>query len=104
MSKIEEVFECLYDAVILKEVDSQEEISSGGIIVPDLGKEKTIHAEVIAVGPGKYTISGVRIPNTLVPGQFVLLPQVGFTKLQHDGEEFLIGPENNVSCIYKPKK
>ena len=87
--------EALFDAVIVKPYES-EETTYGNIIVPDLGKEKNELGEVVAVGPGKPTISGEFIPTVLKVGDKVVLPTMGFTKLPYDGEEYYVGPENQV--------
>tara|TARA_R100000734_G_C3312070_1_gene103010 strand:- start:326 stop:697 length:372 start_codon:yes stop_codon:yes gene_type:complete len=87
--------EALFDAVIVKPIEA-EESTYGSIIVPDLGKEKNETGTVIAVGPGKYTISGEFIKTQLKEGDKVILPTMGFTKLPYNGEEFYVGPENQV--------
>ena len=87
--------EALFDAVIVKPIES-EESTYGSIIVPDLGKEKNETGTVIAVGPGKHTISGEFISTQLQIGDKVILPTMGFTKLPFDGEEYYVGPENQV--------
>ena len=94
--------EALFDAVIVKPYES-EETTYGNIIVPDLGKEKNEFGEVVAVGPGKPTISGEFIPTLLKVGDKVVLPTMGFTKLPYDGEEYYVGPENQVLAkVNKP--
>ena len=87
--------EALFDAVIVKPIEA-EESTYGSIIVPDLGKEKNETGTVIAVGPGKYTITGEFVKTQLKEGDKVILPTMGFTKLPYDGEEFYVGPENQV--------
>ena len=87
--------EALFDAVIVKPFES-EETTYGNIIVPDLGKEKNEFGEVVAVGPGKPTITGEIIPTTVKIGDKVVLPTMGFTKLPYDGEEYYVGPENQI--------
>ena len=89
--------EALFDAVIVKPL-SQEEQSYGNIIVPDMGKEKNEKATVVAVGPGKHTLTGDFIPTSIQIGDVVILPTMGFTKFEFEGEEFWIGPENGVLC------
>ena len=94
--------EALFDAVIVKPYES-EETTYGNIIVSDLGKEKNEFGEVVAVGPGKPTISGEFIPTVLKVGDKVVLPTMGFTKLPYDGEEYYVGPENQVLAkVNKP--
>jgi len=87
--------EALYDAVIVKPIES-EESTYGNIIVPDLGNEKNEIGEVIAIGPGKPTIAGEFINTILKVGDKVILPTMGFTKLPFNGEEYYVGPENQV--------
>jgi co-chaperonin GroES (HSP10) len=87
--------EAIYNAVIVKPIET-EETSYGGIIVPDLGNEKNKLAEVVAVGKGYYSVTGVWIETILSVGDTVVLPTMGFSKLEHEGEEYWIGPENQV--------
>jgi chaperonin GroES len=87
--------EALFDAVIVKPIEN-EETTYGNIIVPDLGSEKNEIGEVIAVGPGKPTITGQFISTILQVGDKVVLPTMGFTKLPYDGEEYYVGPENQI--------
>jgi chaperonin GroES len=87
--------EALYNAVIVKPIEA-EETSYGGIIVPDLGNEKNKLAEVVAVGKGYYSVTGVWIETVLSVGDTVVLPTMGFSKLEFEGDEYWIGPENQV--------
>lgn len=86
--------EALYGAIITKPVEV-EETSYGSIIVPDLGNDTNKTAEVVAVGPGHY-VMGQYIPTTIQVGDLVVLPTMGFTKFELDGEEYWIGKENEV--------
>ena len=92
--------EALFDAVIVKPIE-EDETTYGNIIVPDIGKETNQLGEVITVGPGKYTISGELLPTQLQPGDKVVLPTMGFTKLPYNGEEYYVGPENQVLAKIK---
>jgi chaperonin GroES len=87
--------EALYNAVIVKPFEA-EETTHGNIIVPDLGNEKNKLGTVVAVGDGYYSITGAWIDTVLEIGNIVVLPTMGFTKLEHEGEEYWIGPENQV--------
>jgi co-chaperonin GroES (HSP10) len=53
MSKLE----ALFDAVIVKPIET-EETMYGSIVIPDAGKDRNEHGTVIAVGPGTYTVTG----------------------------------------------
>ena len=92
--------EALFNAVIVKPIEAEEE-KYGSIVVPDMGKDKNERGEVIAVGPGQHTISGTFIETSTKVGDVVVLPTQGFTKLEHKGEEYYIGPENQVLAKVK---
>ena len=87
--------EALFNAIIVKPVEA-EETSYGGIIVPDLGNEKNKTGKVVSVGPGHYSVTGNWMETTLQEGDVVVLPTMGFTKFEHEGEEYWIGRENDV--------
>ena len=87
--------EALFDAVIVKPRETTE-TTYGNIIVPDLGKEKNEMGTVVAIGPGKPTITGEFIPTNLKVGDEVILPTMGFTKLPYDGVDYYVGPENQI--------
>jgi co-chaperonin GroES (HSP10) len=61
-----------------------------------LGNEKNKLAEVVAVGEGYFSVTGVWMKTVLSVGDIVVLPTMGFSKLEHEGEEYWIGPENQV--------
>ena len=92
--------EALFDVVIVKPQES-EETTFGNIIVPDLGKEKNETATVVAVGPGKYSVTGNFISTTVKVGDRVVLPTMGFTKFPFDNEEYYVGPENQILARIK---
>jgi chaperonin GroES len=87
--------EALFDAVIVRPIEIEEN-TYGNIIVPDLGKDKNEKGTVVAVGPGKPTVTGDFIKTLIKIGDVVILPTMGFTKLEYEGEEFYIGPENSI--------
>jgi len=87
--------EALFNAVIVKPIES-EETTVGNIIVPDLGKEKNESGLVISIGPGQSTITGEFVATILKVGDKVILPTQGFTKLPYNGEDYYVGPENQI--------
>jgi len=92
--------EALFDAVIVKPVENEEQ-KFGNIVVPDLGKDKNEKGEVIAVGPGKPTLMGSFIETQVKVGDIVILPTMGFTKLEYNGDDYFIGPENQILAKVK---
>ena len=87
--------EALFDAVIVKPVE-EEETMYGSIVVPDAGKDRNERGTVVAVGPGKHTVTGEFLKTETQVGEIVILPTMGFTKLEHKGEEYFIGPESQI--------
>ena len=85
----------LYNAVIVKPIEAEEE-TYGNIIVPDMGKDTNTFGEVVSVGDGNFSFSGDKIPTQLKVGDRVVLPTQGFTKLPYNGEDYYVGPENQI--------
>tara|TARA_R110000796_G_scaffold173606_1_gene290567 strand:+ start:673 stop:1053 length:381 start_codon:yes stop_codon:yes gene_type:complete len=92
--------EALFNAVIVKPLEI-EETKYGSIVVPDIGKDRNEHGTIVAIGPGQHTISGTFIPTISNIGDIVVLPTQGFTKLEHDGEDYYVGPENQILAKVK---
>jgi chaperonin GroES len=88
----------LFNAVIVKQIE-QDESTYGTIVVPDMGKEKNLRGEVVAVGPGYHSAMGNFIETTVKVGDEVLLPSMGATKVDYDGEEYLMIEENKILGI-----
>tara|TARA_R100001509_G_scaffold154207_1_gene115635 strand:- start:527 stop:817 length:291 start_codon:yes stop_codon:yes gene_type:complete len=88
----------LFNAVIVKQIE-QDESTYGSIVVPDMGKEKNLRGEVMSVGPGYYSAMGNFIETTVKVGDEVLLPSMGATKIDYDGEEYLMIEENKILGI-----
>lgn len=89
------MIEAIYNAVVVKPLDI-EETQYGSIIVPDLGKETNKTAEVVGIGPGHYSSTGTLIPTQLKEGDVVVLPTMGFTRFEFEGEEYFVGKENEI--------
>ena len=88
----------LFNAVIVKQIE-QDESTYGNIVVPDMGKDKNLRGEVISVGPGYYSAMGNFIETVVKEGDEVLLPSMGATKMDYDGEEYLMIEENKILGI-----
>ena len=68
------------------------------------GNEKNKIGEVVDVGEGHYSATGAWIPTTCKKGDLVVLPTQGFTKFEFKGEEYFIGPENQVLAVISEEK
>lgn len=87
----------LADRVVVK-VLTQEEVTSGGIVLPDTAKEKPQEGEVVAVGPGKYE-DGKLVPMTVKVGEKVIFSKYGGTEVKVDGVEYLILRESDILAV-----
>ena len=85
----------LDDRIVVKPI-KREEMTKGGIILPDTDKEKPQEGEVIAVGPGKLTEDGNRIEMDLKKGDKVMYAKFSGTEINLDDEELLIMREGDV--------
>jgi chaperonin GroES len=85
----------LNDRVLVKRL-KEEEVTKGGIIIPDSAKEKPAEGEVMAVGAGKLDDKGVRAPMEVKVGNKVLFSKYGGTEVKIDGESYLIMREDDI--------
>jgi len=88
----------LHDRVIVKRVE-EEETTKGGIIIPDTAKEKPVEGKIVAVGDGKVTDDGKKIPLEVKAGDKVLFGKYAGTEIQIEGEENLIMREDDIIAI-----
>lgn len=88
----------LYDRVIVKPIEA-EELSAGGIVIPDNAKEKPTKGEVVAVGEGKALDNGsLRAPKVKV-GDKVIYGQYAGSTYKAEGTEYKIVKEDDILAI-----
>jgi len=85
----------LDDRVVLKVLDA-EEMSSGGILLPDTAKEKPQRGKVTAVGEGKLTKDGKRHKLDVKTGDVVLFGKYAGSDVKVDGQDFKILREGEI--------
>ena len=85
----------LGDRVLVRPLE-QEEVSKGGIIIPDSAKEKPQEGKVVAVGTGKLDDDGKKIPFNVKKGDTVLMPKYGGTEVKIDDVEYQIVREDDI--------
>ncbi|MCP4900780.1 MAG: co-chaperone GroES [bacterium] len=88
----------LYDRVLLKRVEAEEQIR-GGIIIPDTAKEKPQEAEIISVGDGKFDEAGKRVPMTVKAGDRVLIGKYTGQDIKVDDDDYTIVREDEILAI-----
>ena len=90
--------QAVFNSIIVKPQD-EEEITYGSIVVPDLGKERGLRGTIVSVGEGYHSATGTFVKTTLKEGQKVILPAMGATKIEHEGQEYWSCPENQVLAV-----
>ena len=93
----------LGDRVVVKPIEGEER-TKGGIILPDTAKEKPQEGKVLAIGPGKMTEDGKRMPMDVKVGDIVLYVKYGGTEVKIEGEELMILSENDILAKKASKK
>jgi chaperonin GroES len=88
----------LADRVIIKPAVAEER-TKGGIILPDTAKEKPVVGEIVAVGPGKVSDDGKKVPMEVKVGDKVLYGKYSGTEVTYEGEEYLIMREADIFAI-----
>jgi chaperonin GroES len=87
--------EPLGDRLVVKPI-AKEEVTKSGIVLPDTAKEKPQEGEVLAVGPGRMTDDGQRIPLDVKVGDIVIYAKYGGSEIKIDNEELIILREADV--------
>lgn len=85
----------LGDRIVVRPI-RKEEVTKGGIVLPDTAKEKPQEGEVIAVGPGKLTDDGKRLEMEVKEGDKVVYAKYAGTEIKIDEEELLILRESDI--------
>jgi chaperonin GroES len=91
MAKIEP----LGDRIVIKPTP-KEEVSKGGIFLPDTAKEKPQEGKIVAVGPGRLTEDGNHIAMEVKKGDKVIYSKYAGTEFKLDEEELVIMREGDI--------
>jgi chaperonin GroES len=85
----------LDDRVVVQPLEA-EEMTAGGIVLPDAAKEKPQRGKVLAVGPGKLLDSGKRGELSVAVGDEVVYGRYGGSEIEVDGDEIKILRESDI--------
>ena len=88
----------LHDRILVRPAEA-EEITKGGIIIPDTAKEKPQQGEIIAVGKGKIADDGKLVAMELKIGDTVLYGKYSGTEVTVEGESLLMMRESDVFAV-----
>jgi chaperonin GroES len=84
---------------VVVEPEEQEEMTSGGIVLPETAKEKPQKGKILAAGPGERDDDGNRIPLDVKVGDKVLFAKYSGTEIKLDGKKVLILRESDLLAI-----
>ena len=87
--------EPLADRLVVKPIE-KEEVTKGGIFLPDTVREKPQEGEVLAVGPGRLSEDGKRIAMDVKKGDRVIYAKYGGSEIKIDDEELIILRESDI--------
>jgi len=79
----------------------EEEVTSGGIVLPETAKEKPQKGTVLAIGPGDRNEKGERIPMDVKVGDKVLYAKYAGTEIKYEGKKLLILRESDILAIFE---
>ena len=88
----------LADRLVVKPIQ-KEEMTKGGIFIPDTVKEKPQEGEVVAVGPGRMTDDGKRIAMDIKVGDRIIYSKYGGSEIKIDDVEMIILRESDILAI-----
>ena len=91
-------FKPLGSRVVIEPLE-QEDITPGGIVLPETAKEKPQKGTVLAIGPGDRDDDGKRIPMDVAIGDIVLYAKYAGTEVKVDGKKLLILKESDILAI-----
>lgn len=92
----------LGNRVVVEPIE-QEEVTAGGIVLPETAKEKPQKGTVLSVGPGDRDDEGKRIPMDVAKGDTVLFAKYAGTEIKIDGKKLLILRESDLLAIVEGK-
>ena len=88
----------LGDKILVKRLEAQE-VTKGGIVLPDSAKEKPKEGRIVEVGPGKVLDDGSRGSLQVKKGDRILFTSYAGTEIKIDGEEYLVMSEDDVLAV-----
>ena len=84
--------------VVVKRLPA-EEVTGGGIVLPDAAQEKPRQGRVLSIGDGRMLANGVRAAHQVSEGDRVLFSSYAGAEVAINGEEFLIMSEDDILAI-----
>ncbi|GEE01882.1 10 kDa chaperonin [Gordonia spumicola] len=88
----------LEDKILVQAVEA-ETTTASGLVIPDSAKEKPSEGKVIAVGPGRVTEAGNRVPVDVAEGDVVIYSKYGGTEVKYAGQDYLILSARDILAV-----
>ncbi|MEN6459714.1 MAG: co-chaperone GroES [Thermoguttaceae bacterium] len=85
----------LDDRVVVEPMEA-EEMTAGGIVLPDSAKEKPQRGTVLAIGPGKLLDNGQRSKLSIAVGDEVIYGKYSGTEIEVEGRDVKIVRESDI--------
>ena len=89
-------FKPLGNRVVIEPQEDDNQVSSGGILIPDTAKEKPQEGLVVAIGPGRLSDDGNRIPMDVEVGDTVVYSKYSGTEYKEGDTEYLVVREDDI--------
>ena len=88
----------LHDRIVVKRLE-EDQVSPGGIVIPDAAKEKPVKGEVVAIGNGKPLDNGEVRKLDVKVGDKVLFGKYAGNEIKLDGTDYLVLREDDVIAV-----
>ncbi len=88
----------LGNRVVVEPIE-EDEMTAGGIVLPETAKEKPQRGTILAVGPGDRDDNGKRIDMDVAKGDTVLFAKYSGTEIKVEGKKLLIMRESDILAI-----
>ncbi len=98
MAQVKTQIKPLGDRVVVQ-ATPREEVTRSGIVLPDTAKEKPQEGKVVAVGPGRMSEDGTRIPMEVKVDDRVIYAKYAGSEIKLDNEEYLILGEKDILAV-----
>ena len=87
----------LGDRILVEAVEAK--VEKGGIVIPDIAKEKPMECRVVALGTGKTDDNGKKVPFEMQKGDRLLVAKYGGTEVNLEGKEYRIFNSEDVLAV-----
>ena len=95
-TKAKITFKPLGNRVVIEPLEGEEQVTAGGIYIPDTAKEKPQEGKVVAVGPGRMTDDGKRMAMEIGVGDLVVYSKYAGTEYKEGDIEYLVVREDDI--------